>query len=112
MTLPIKAEVGTMNDERGRTAAGFIVHRSDLIVPTSPFLFLDLQRQLRVDVAAVVAGAVWELGVAALGAGDVMDRLEGVVRAALALAGLAGLLNGKHVVLQGRRSGAKCRRSG
>src|SRR5687767_9058019 len=61
-------------------------------------LFLvHLKRQLRVDVPAVVAGAVRELAGAALGTADVVDRLQRVVRAALALARLAGLLNGKHV---------------
>src|SRR3954467_14893181 len=54
-----------------------------------------LQRELRVDVPAVVAGAVGELGVAALRAADVVDRLEGQVGPALALAGLGGFLDWK-----------------
>src|SRR4051794_35477837 len=90
-----------MKDEGGRLKSAANGRDSSFILlPSSldfPFLFLDLQGQLGVDVPAVVAGAVRELGVAALGAGDVVDRLEGVVRAALALAGLAGLLDGKHV---------------
>ena len=40
---------------------------------------LDLQCQLGVDVPAVVAGAVGKLGAAALGATDVVNRLERVV---------------------------------
>src|SRR2546428_3397 len=60
-------------------------------------LFLvHLERKLRVHVAAVVAGGVGELGRAALGAADVVDRPQRVVGAALALAGLAVLLNGEH----------------
>src|SRR5688572_11799407 len=63
---------------------------------------LDLEGELRVDVPAVVAGAVGELGGAALGAADVVDRLQRVVGTALALAGLADLLYGLHDELLGR----------
>src|SRR5215204_3781579 len=62
----------------------------------SALVGVHLQRQLRVDVPAIVARAVGQLPGAALGAADVVDRLQRVVRAALALARLAGLLNGKH----------------
>src|SRR5688500_2674957 len=48
-------------------------------------VLVHLKRQLRVDVTAVVAGAVGELAGAALGAADVVDGLQRVVRAALAL---------------------------
>src|SRR2546422_705250 len=48
-------------------------------------LFFDLKRELGVDEAAVVAGDVGELGGAALRAADVVNRLEGVARAAIPL---------------------------
>ena len=57
---------------------------------------LHLQRELGIDVTAVVACAVRKLGVAALGAADGMDGLERVVRSPLALAGFAVLLNREH----------------
>src|SRR5690349_14385868 len=71
---------------------------SPSILRPSPLILvlLDLESQLRVDVAAVVAGRVGELGVAALGAADVVDRLERLVRTAFALARLADALNGQH----------------
>src|SRR5215213_3238358 len=58
---------------------------------------LHVERELRVHVAAVVAGGVGKLGAAALGTADVVDGPQRVVRAALALAGLAVLLDGEHV---------------
>src|SRR5438034_32184 len=71
---------------------------------------LDLQGELGVDVAAVVAGGVRQLGAAALGAAYVMNRLEGQVGAALALAGLTVFLDGKHDELLGfARRGRRCR---
>src|SRR2546423_485921 len=51
---------------------------------------VHLERQLRVDVAAVVAGGVGQLAGPALGTADVMDRPQRVVRAALSLARFAG----------------------
>jgi hypothetical protein len=60
---------------------------------------LDLQGQILVDVAAVVAGAVRKLAVAALGAADVVDWLHRLMRAAFALAGFAVSLDRKHVGL-------------
>src|SRR5688572_16972746 len=62
----------------------------------SGLIRLDREGELRIDVPAVLARGVRELGVAALGAADVVDRLEGQVGAALALARLAVLLNRKH----------------
>jgi len=59
-------------------------------------LLIDLQRELGIYIAAVIAGTVRELGVAALGAADVVDGLKGVVRATLALSGFAVFLNRKH----------------
>ena len=57
---------------------------------------IDLQSELGIDVPAVVAGAVRELGVAALWTADVVNGLQRLVRAALALARLANALNRKH----------------
>ena len=59
-------------------------------------ILLDRHRELRIDEAAVVARAVGQLGGAALGAADVVDRLEGVMRAALSLAHLADSLDRLH----------------
>ena len=57
---------------------------------------IDLERQLGVHIPAVIAGTVRQLGVAALRAADVVDRLEGVMGPALALARLGMFLDGKH----------------
>src|SRR4051794_21690565 len=65
-------------------------------VPLRRLLLFHRQRQLRVHIAAVVAGGVRELGVAALRAADVVDRLQRVVRTAFALARLADSLDRKH----------------
>jgi hypothetical protein len=58
---------------------------------------LHLQRQLRVHIPAVVAGAVGQLGAAALGAPDEMDRGQRVMRPTPTLAGFADLLYRLHV---------------
>jgi len=59
-------------------------------------LMIDLKRELGVHVPAVVAGGVRKLGVAALGAAHVVDRLEGLMSPALALARLGMFLDRKH----------------
>ena len=59
-------------------------------------LLPDLQRQFRVDVPTIIAGAVRKLGVATLRTPHVMNRLHRMVGAALALAGLAMFLDRKH----------------
>jgi len=55
-----------------------------------------LEGEFGVHVAAVIAGGMRQLGVAALRTAHVMNRLERVVGAALALAGFAVALNRKH----------------
>src|SRR5205809_478386 len=70
---------------------------SDCLRCRLSLVLVHLERKLGVHVAAVVAGGVGELGGAALGAADGMDRPQRVVRQALALAGLAVFLNGEHV---------------
>src|SRR5207249_3412101 len=81
--------------------------------PTLFLIFLDRQRQRGIDVPAVVARAMRELGVATLRAIDVMDGLERVMRTPLALASLAGLLNGKHeTLLPSRQPGPRTLRAG
>ena len=56
----------------------------------------NLKREFRIDIPTVVAGAVRKLGIAALGAADVMNGLERLMRTAFALARLADSLNRKH----------------
>src|SRR5258708_343663 len=55
-----------------------------------------LQRQLRVDVAAVITRRVRKLRASALRAPHVMDRLKGVVRTPLTLARFTVFLDRKH----------------
>jgi len=55
-----------------------------------------LEHELGIDKAAVITSAVGKLGVAALRAAHVMDGSQRMVRAALALAGLADALDGLH----------------
>jgi hypothetical protein len=66
------------------------------VLRASGLVLLDREGELGIDIAAVVTGGVRELGAAALGTTDVMNGLEGKVGAALALAGLAVFLDGKH----------------
>src|SRR3954471_5969244 len=90
-----------MMDEQHCVAAH--LHRSSLTPhPYSlGFALLDLKRELRVDVAAVVARAVRKLRAAALGTTDVMDRRPRVMRAALALSCFTDSLDGLHDDLRG-----------
>jgi hypothetical protein len=67
-------------------------------------LRLHLKRELGVHVAAVIAGTVGELGAAALGTTDVVNRLERVMRAALSLAGFTDALDGLHGIVFQRRN--------
>jgi len=60
---------------------------------------LDRERELGIYETAVVAGAMGQLGIAALRTADVMDGLEGVMRAAFALAHLADFLDWLHTAL-------------
>src|SRR5947209_8585557 len=62
----------------------------------SPLFLVHLQGKLRIDKAAVVAGRMRQLGAAALRAADVMDRPQGMMGAAFALARLAVFLNREH----------------
>src|SRR5258707_3804487 len=72
-------------------------HQESSLASRGLFLFLlDGQGQLGVDVTAIVARAVGQLGIAALGTADVMDGLQGVMRAAFALAHLADSLDRLH----------------
>src|SRR5262245_38833507 len=71
-----------MNDEQIRS-----IRTSSFIAPPS-YSFLcafDLKRQFRVDVAAVVAGGVRQLGRAALRTADIVNRPQRLMRAAFAL---------------------------
>src|SRR5262249_4399523 len=70
-------------------------HRPLLSLRSALFL-IDLKRQLGVDIAAVVACAVRELGVAALGATNVMNRLKGQMSPAFPLTRFAVFLDWKH----------------
>src|SRR5262245_4766218 len=70
------------------------------------FLF-DLKRQFWVDVAAVVAGAVRQLGVAVLGTANVRNRPQSMMRPPLALSRLADSLYGLHNELLRGQSAAK-----
>ena len=56
----------------------------------------EAKRQVGVDEAAILAGAVGQAGVAALLAAHIVGRPQGVVRAAFALAGLADSLDRLH----------------
>jgi hypothetical protein len=58
--------------------------------------FFDDESEALVDVAAVAAHAVRELGLAALGAAVDLDADDAVVSAAGAFAGLGGFVKRKH----------------
>jgi hypothetical protein len=58
--------------------------------------FFDNEREALVDVAAVAAHAVRELGLAALGAAVGLDANDGVVGATGTLAGLGGFMKREH----------------
>jgi hypothetical protein len=61
--------------------------------------FFHLKRQFGIDVTAIVAGTVWELGVATLGAAHVMDRAQRMMGAAFALSRFADFHDGLHCEL-------------
>src|SRR3954452_6575447 len=98
----------TRNSFRERLNAERVTRNRHEPVPRSVFhvqrfllflLLLDREGELRIDVPAVVARAVRQLRAAALGATDVVDRLQSVMRATLALAHLADSLDGLHDLL-------------
>ena len=57
---------------------------------------LDLKGELGIDVPAIIARTMRELGVTALRTTNIMNRLERQMSPALALAGFAVFLDGKH----------------
>jgi len=56
---------------------------------------VHLQGEFWIDIAAVIAGGVGKFVAAALGAADIMNGLERLMRPAFALAGFTVSLNGK-----------------
>src|SRR5687767_3649781 len=93
---PLRMAAGARSPPMTSTAARTEVLRGSCWRARSGLIRLDREGELGVDVTAVLARGVRELGVAALGASDVVDRLERQVGAALALARLAVLLDRKH----------------
>src|SRR5687767_932130 len=90
---PLRIAAGALSPPITSTAA-----RKGYLLPEIKLsrLLIDLQRELGVDVPAIVAGAVRQLGVAALWAAHVVDRLEGLMRSTLALAALGMFLDREH----------------
>src|ERR1700760_4016849 len=89
---PLRMASGALSPPITSTAARTVPPRTG----ESVHVGRHLQRELRIDVSAVVACAVGELGVAALRAAHIVNRLERKVRTALSLAGFAVFLNPKH----------------
>ena len=68
----------------------------------SGLLIFHLQRQLGIDIPAIVAGAMGQLGVGTLRTADVMNRPQRVMRTPLTLAGLADFHDRLHARTPGR----------
>jgi hypothetical protein len=71
------------------------------LLPSSGLFHFDLKRQFWIHVAAVIAGAMRQLGISALRATDVVNRLERMMAAAFSFPGFADALNGLHVLPMG-----------